>query len=402
MVGLVQSLCVFWIAVPYLKPRRNPKLFFAFLIFIFSAHDTYWSLFGYSEADNGLALGIELLVYALIVYLSTKYLCYGSASRNFCYLLAIEFWYQLVAVIFTFPLYMIMHNFNLEEISSFGSVPSLGNVMYVWVCYFLMAWLAKKLWDFIYNHRGHFYDAMCFCLCVLDIGGLILAGWRIVTIAFLVIFCIILFLFLQQSRDEKAQREQFCYYRELAELQKWREKEISMIRHDIANHLNVMEKMKENEEGQRILKKIDKKTRNFTGIPVLDCLLCEKERQCEKEGIEFVREGGIFEEIKISEYELVSLFANLLDNAIEAARNAEKKKVSIDIKKQQGFLKIVVKNTKLPAQKPLENSFQTTKRHKKGHGIGNYIIREIVEKKSGRISYHDEGDTISVVALMEL
>ena len=402
MIGLVQSLCVFWIAAPYLKPRRNPKLFFAFLIFIFSLHDTFWSLFGYSEGRSGFVLGVELFVFALSVHLSTKYLCSGSAFQNFCYLIAIEWWYQILSMIFTFPIYIPICNFNLEEASSFLNIPSLRNVVFIWIVYFLTAWAAKRIWNFMYNHRGRYYDAMCLCFCVLDIGGLLFAGWRIITIAFLAVVYIILFSFLQQGKNEKALKEQFCYYQKLAELQKQREKEISVIRHDIANHLNVMEKMKRDEEGQRILKKIDKKTRNFTGIPVLDCLLCEKERQCEKEGIEFVKEGGIFEEIKISEYELVSLFANLLDNAIEAAKNAEKKKVSIDIKKQQGFLKIVVKNTKLSTQKPVENNFKTTKKDKKRHGIGNYIIRNIVELKGGRINYYDEGDSMSIVALLEM
>lgn len=400
MYGLVQSLCVSWIAESYIKPCKKRKNIYWVLIILLMLHDTFWSLYGYNEVKNEIVLGCEQLIFYLSVYGILKKFCVGNALRNFVCLMAIEYWYQIIAMIVTFPIYIILSDFNMEEVASFMDVPSLANVIYVWIIYYATAWIAKKIWNFIYKHRGRYFDVMCLFFCVLDVGALWLAGWRIICVAFLSVLYVVLSSFWLQSRSERELEEQYRYYQELAKMQVQREKEIAVIRHDIANHLSVMEEMKKDREGQILLKKIDKKTRNFVGIPVLDCLIREKERLCEKEGIDFAKEGDLLGESKISEYELVSLFANLLDNAIEASQNATKKEISLEVKKQQGFLKIVVKNTKIRTQEPTKNNFKTTKKDKKNHGIGNHIIRGIVEKQGGRITYNDEGEMMKVVVLM--
>lgn len=166
--------------------------------------------------------------------------------------------------------------------------------------------------------------------------------------------------------------------------------------------MNVMEEIQKNEGGQELLKKLDKANRSMTGIPVLDCLIREKTSVCEKEEITFTREGGSIGETAITEYEFVSLFANLLDNAIEAAKETEEKEVTLSLERQQGYLKVTVSNSKLPDRKPVEEGFRTTKKDKRNHGIGSRIIRDIVEKHGGRITYHDEGGRMRVVALVQV
>lgn len=400
MHGLVQSLCVSWIAESYIKPCKNRKSVYGGIIILLTLHDFYWSLYGYNEVKNEIALACEQVILYLAVYCIIKKYCVGKAIRNFAHLLAIEYWYQIVATIITFPVYIMLSKFNMEESASFLNIPSLGNALHVWTVYFATAWVARSIWKLIYKHRGRYYDVMCLFFCILDIGALWFGGWRMICVAFLTILYVVLSSFLLQNKSERALREQFRYYKDLAKMQVQREQEIAAIRHDIANHLSVMEEMKKDTEGQKILKKLDKKTRNFVGIPVLDCLIREKERLCEKEGITFTKEGDLLEESIISEYELVSLFANLLDNAIEASKNAVKKEMSLNVKKQQGFLKIVVKNTKITMQEPIKNNFKTTKKDKKNHGIGNKIIRGIVEKQGGRITYSDEGESMKVVVLI--
>ena len=117
----------------------------------------------------------------------------------------------------------------------------------------------------------------------------------------------------------------------------------------------------------------------------------EKEKECDRKGILFLKEGVSFREINVSEYELVSLFANLISNAIEAAEQTDERKISLLTEKKQGYLKIELSNSKAVGQKPLRDGFRTTKKVQKNHGIGNRIIREIVEENGGRISYQDEG-----------
>ena len=89
-----------------------------------------------------------------------------------------------------------------------------------------------------------------------------------------------------------------------------------------------------------------------------------------------------------------------LDNAIEAAEQTEEKEVSLSLEKQQGYLKIVLKNSKLQEMEPLKTQFKTTKRNKKNHGIGNRIIRDIVSNYDGRIHYEERGNELEAVILI--
>ena len=402
MAGVLQSLCVFWIAKDYLKIKRSTNIFYVLWNVIFILHDTWWTVIGYSENTKNDIRIIEVFVFCLMVYFMIKKFCEESTFYIWCHLLGIEFWYQIIGVICTFPFYIILSNFDASIVAEFMKTPSLGNIIYSCISYWIVAAVAKKVWYYVYKHRSKFFKGLCFLLAFLDMLALFIPGWRIIVIGFVVVFVIFIFSFLQQNKNEKALREQFQYYQELSNLQKQKEKEISFIRHDIANHLSVIEEMRRDEEGQKILKRIDKSTRNFMGIPVVDCLIREKEKRCAKEGIVFVKEGVPFTEMNISEYELVSLLANLLDNAIEATKDVVDKRISIMTKLQQGYLKIVVENTKLSDETPIQNNFRTTKKDKKKHGIGNYIIREIVEKNGGRITWKDEGGVMKVTVLLQV
>jgi len=401
-VGVLQSLSVFLMAYKYVRPRKYNALIWVLLILIFAIHDTVWGLFGYYEGSNKYMLSLEILIWCLSVYGVVKFFCIGSAHINFTHLLGVEFVNQVFGMLFTFPVYMLACGFDLEKTTRFMNEPSLQGAFYIGIVYLVIALLSKCAWDFIYKHRGKRFHIILLIFCLADIAALILYSWLLVGISFLVVSVLVFMSFSQHNHNEKELREQFTYYQELAEKQERREREISVIRHDIANHINVMEEMQKNEEGQQLLKKIDRMNRSMTGIPVLDCLIREKASVCEKEGVFFEQKGGAIGQTKLTEYELISLFANLLDNAIEAAKMTEEKTVNIAVEKQQGVLKITVSNSKLAEQKPLESDFKTTKTDKKKHGIGSRIIRDIVEVNGGRITYYDEGEQMRVVVLMQL
>lgn len=401
-IGIMQAVSVLIMAYKYIKPRNGRKSPYALLLVLFAVHDTFWGLFGYSAEKNEWMLAGEILVVCLVTYLIMKYLFDGDPLYNFYHFFAIEWVYQIFGMILTFPAYMIICDFDLTKASDFMNEPSLFNYCYVFIVYLVIAVAAKLAWDFVYKHQGKHFKVLLIIFCILDIGALALGGWKIMCAAFLAAGYIVISSIKMSNQNEAYLREQFAYYQKLAEKQAQREKEISVIRHDIANHLNVVERMQEDEEGQKILQKLDKANRSMTEIPVLDCLIREKASRCEKEGITFIREGTSIGETQISEYEFVSLFANLLDNAIEAASETEKKTVALTIEKQQGFLKIMVNNSKLAERKPLDNDFETRKTDRRNHGIGNRIVRDIVENRDGRITYHDEGDEMKVVVLMQL
>lgn len=401
-IGLLQALSVIWMSYRHIRPRKNTRLYYTVMTLIFTLHDAVWSLFGYYEGSNKVYLSLEILLWCLLVYQSVKKCCIGNSYINFIHMLALEWINQMFGMICTFPAVMLLCGFDFEKGTKMFNEPSYQAIVYMTVIYFCVAGLSKIVWDFVCRHKGKYFHIMLLVFCLADIGALLLYGWRVLVPVFLACAFIIVTSFRQHNKNEKYLREQFAFYQELAHKQTQREKEISVIRHDIANHINVIEEMQKDDAGQKLLEKIDKANRNMTGIPVLDCVLREKTMLCEKHSITFIKSGTVIGETGITEYEFVSLFANLLDNAIEAAQKTEKKYVELKIEKQQGVLMITVSNSKQEKQRPLENEFGTTKKDKRKHGIGNRIIRDIVEAHGGRVTYHDQGDVMKVVALMQM
>ena len=93
----------------------------------------------------------------------------------------------------------------------------------------------------------------------------------------------------------------------------------------------------------------------------------------------------------ISDVELVSLFANLLDNAITASEISEQPFVKLRSKIKDSQWIIIVRNTKSPDWRPIESKFLTTKKEKENHGYGIKIIKSIVKKQDGIVDFTDEG-----------
>lgn len=133
---------------------------------------------------------------------------------------------------------------------------------------------------------------------------------------------------------------------------------------------------------------------NLTGKPTLDAILFLKQRQCRELDIQLNLEICYPEWGCLTEMELVSLIGNLTDNAIEACRKIEgaERRIDIRMKPVRNYLLLNVCNSKPEYQLPVAERFQTTKADRKHHGFGMEIIREIVARYEGEISFRDYRD----------
>ena len=128
---------------------------------------------------------------------------------------------------------------------------------------------------------------------------------------------------------------------------------------------------------------------------------------CEKNNIDFRTEIDVdCDMLPFSEADIVSLFCNILDNAIEACKGI-RGFVFLSIKNRvmadgtNGF-EILVENSKKTNARPLEDNFATHKMEKDIHGRGVSIIKDIVRRYHGHISWDDRGDSFVTRIWMEI
>lgn len=77
------------------------------------------------------------------------------------------------------------------------------------------------------------------------------------------------------------------------------------------------------------------------------------------------------------------ILSNLLDNALEAAKQSKQKKVLLEMYEQKGMYYINLSNSIAESVLKKNPRLQTTKKEKRKHGIGLKSVRQLVRKMDG-------------------
>lgn len=167
--------------------------------------------------------------------------------------------------------------------------------------------------------------------------------------------------------------------------------------HDFKNHLQILEYTYEHnfQKAQKIKEEIIKKLDNNkmkyqSSSEILDIILMDKEKESEKNQIQFDFKMEIVDLSFISDMDIITMFGNLFDNAIEANENDEKNKyISTIIYQINETLIIRMENSCINLLKQTLNKIESTKANHKGIGIRN--VKDTIEKYDGvfDINIHD-------------
>ena len=137
-----------------------------------------------------------------------------------------------------------------------------------------------------------------------------------------------------------------------------------------------------------------------TGNKTLDVVLTEKSLTCESNHIAFTKtvDGTAVDFMSVGD--IFCLFGNLLDNAIEAAKNIddpEKRYINLSLTKAgEGITFIECANYYQGKREFKEGLPQTTKEDTQNHGFGVRSIQEIVRRYNGSLSFQTEDSIFSV------
>ena len=166
--------------------------------------------------------------------------------------------------------------------------------------------------------------------------------------------------------------------------------------HDEKNHLAVIKSLAANEEIDKYIDNIYSGLSHYsssgnTNNKMLDLIINKYKLLCETNGIEFDVTIKTSNLSFMDNTDLNAMLSNILDNAVEAAKKSEKKKIDLSINKSNGFDMLTCVNSSDVKPRSVAGTLKTTKEDKRFHGIGIKSIKRIVSKYKG--SYDWEYDS---------
>ena len=232
-------------------------------------------------------------------------------------------------------------------------------------------------------------------------------GWAREVLGFL---CVLLFIALfavigllwtiQVLMRQKRMEREHMYMemnRKYYEMMEQQHFEIRRLKHDMANHLQVLLGLSE-EKREAYIRELIKGhgvfgTLNYCKDSTVNAVLVSKEQFLEERKIAFRSKIDIQEELPFEKPDICAMFANALDNAAEAIEregvSEEKRRISLESRFRKGMFVLSVKNPS--SVKVVEGKIPNTgKTDRKNHGVGLKSIQEAVKRYQGNMELHTE------------
>ena len=187
--------------------------------------------------------------------------------------------------------------------------------------------------------------------------------------------------------------------------------ETRAFRHDIKNNLMITQMMMDEghfEEAKEHIKdmlgNVSSLSQKYaTGDDMLDIIVSIKADRMEELGIAFTLDGVVDGGLKMKPMDMCSIFANALDNAIEAASACESASISLNIKRTDKFFILKITNStsgKVDTDKLMTSSGYTSKKDKDHHGFGLMNIRRAVEEYNGVLKAESSDNSFTLSIMM--
>lgn len=375
------------------------------LLFLVYMKDSFWPNLAFCLIVNAVLLMINYDCKIFTVILHVAYLCLIMIITEFLTMLA------LTAVFDDFSAY----RYNFVALIS---VSSLSKLLY----FVTMEISARYLWS--HNQASSNSNlVLLFCLLPITSGIVIVAYMCIARTTALSLFTEVmmatstLFLlfsnilsFILLDNLQKVNQEnlsmQLMLQKEQADtdyyamLQTQYDQQRILI-YDIKNHAQIIRSLIREHQGDELENYLD----HFESLPelrqkmrlcdnhVCNLLLLQFLGQCREAGVSLHHDIRGQSISFLDPTDITALFGNLLSNALEAAKQSEKKTIEISTRcqKDQGVTLVVVKNScDQPPARGSDGQYLTRKPDKANHGIGLKSIRRIAKKYKGDLElYYD-------------
>lgn len=159
------------------------------------------------------------------------------------------------------------------------------------------------------------------------------------------------------------------------------------------HHFSAINSMSSTDEIKSYLSRVQSNLDEYryigkTSNKMFDLILSKYDFVCAQSGIAFdadVRESNL---AFIIDDDLVAMLSNLLDNAVEAAKNSKNAYINLSVKNEKSFVVLRVVNSCAVAPEANGNLLKTTKNDASVHGYGTKSIRKTAKKYNGICEWH--------------
>ncbi len=240
-----------------------------------------------------------------------------------------------------------------------------------------------------------------------------LSNYRIViSVSILLIINIVAFYLydvlnsVYEDKIEKALlKQQNNYYHKQFEIMDNSYKNMKSVRHDIKNHLSIIESYINKNDTEKAINYIQNILNSSYGEQELarsgnfdfDSILNYKLQNAKSKGIEIIVEAKIPQKINIESFDIAIIIGNLLDNAFEAvSKLSNDKKIKVRLNYRKNTLYIHVNNTFDGAVFYEDNQIISTHKDKENHGIGLKNIEKAIKKYNGTMEINHTNNNFTV------
>lgn len=196
---------------------------------------------------------------------------------------------------------------------------------------------------------------------------------------------------------------QMQMYRHQMEIMEQSQAQIRFLKHDMKNHLLHMNQLLMEQDTEKLRQYMQETTQHLalsqefvsSDNHDIDSLLNYKLMSAQQLGTEIVTDMRVPADTQIPAFDINVILGNLLDNALEALKECENRRMTVSMRYESGILYIVIQNTCKGA--PPSVSVKGA-----GHGLGLHSVRRTLEAYHGELKTNYENQLFTAAVMMYL
>lgn len=186
-----------------------------------------------------------------------------------------------------------------------------------------------------------------------------------------------------------------------------REKDTKKFRHDLVNHMEMISNLAKTRQYDRIdayLEQMHIKINDFGNLVtvhngIVDAIINQYYAKAQECGVSMEVRGRFPVDCAIDAFDLCTIFSNVLSNALEAAKESDEKRISVECAYTDMSIMIIVTNSYKPEASNGSAPWRTRKSNSDYHGYGLENIKDSVKKYKGDLDIETE-DNIFILRIL--